>query len=120
MRMEEQTMTKKIKPTQNHVLAGFALAALLGVLIAGCSFPSSVIPDAKCAACTEGSCANEFKACEPNARCECLSRCYSREQPAVAAGTYCPNTCGRSNGIYTALASCLDAHCAEVCPHHGM
>jgi hypothetical protein len=82
-----------------------------------------------CSSCTKASCCAELKACDREAfpaesparadaaRCACVFRCRS-ERPVAecVSGERCGPATDPASDRYPALASCLDAHCADVCP----
>lgn len=99
------------------MLAALALSALLGLSIAGCHPLTARGP--QCLECMKASCSPEIAACDASSTCECLTRCYARDERVDSASIMCPRACGRTGGIYTAQAACMTAHCGEVCARGG-
>jgi thiol-disulfide isomerase/thioredoxin len=74
--------------------------------------PTPKVRLGRCVTCMQAACCAEFIACANDAPCPCgMMARFAVAKPAKAL-----EVCGPMNASFSALASCLDASCADECP----
>lgn len=119
-------MVRSSSLTHHHgraqVASALGTAILLSVLLASCRHvePRHRVlhgvtcesrGEPSCIACIQTSCCTELLACAGDAPCPCELGARVTHLPADKT----LEQCGPPNASFTALASCIDAHCASDC-----